>query len=53
LTRAEALAQMAALGEPLVEELAEFVRGGKRGFCHARRAQATGRPGGGSEGAES
>jgi len=33
----DALARLVALGEPLVDELAAFVRGSKRGFAHARR----------------
>jgi hypothetical protein len=33
----EALERMAAVGEPLVDEMAAFVRGSKRGFAHAHR----------------
>jgi UDP-N-acetylglucosamine acyltransferase len=32
-----ALERMSALGDPRVDEMAAFVRGGKRGFAHARR----------------
>jgi UDP-N-acetylglucosamine acyltransferase len=37
----EALAGMAALGDPLVDEWTAFVRGSKRGFAHAHRRGAT------------
>jgi UDP-N-acetylglucosamine acyltransferase len=37
LGRDAALARMAALCDPLVDELAAFVRGSKRGFAHAQR----------------
>ena len=40
LPQEEALAKMAGLGEPLVEEMAVFVRGSKRGFAHAAGPQA-------------
>ena len=36
----EALAGMAALGDPLVDEWTAFVRGSKRGFAHAHRRGA-------------
>jgi UDP-N-acetylglucosamine acyltransferase len=39
LPQEEALAKMADLGEPLVEEMAVFVRGSKRGFAHAAGPQ--------------
>jgi UDP-N-acetylglucosamine acyltransferase len=37
-----ALVAMAALGDPLVDELAAFVRSSKRGFAHAHRRGAAG-----------
>jgi UDP-N-acetylglucosamine acyltransferase len=37
LVRDAALARMAALCDPLVDELAAFVRGSKRGIAHAQR----------------
>ena len=37
LPLAEALERMAAVGEPLVDEMADFARSAKRGFAHARR----------------
>jgi UDP-N-acetylglucosamine acyltransferase len=37
LPLAEALEGMAAIGDPLVDEMADFVRGSKRGFAHAHR----------------
>ena len=40
LPREEALGQMAALGDPLVDEMVAFVRASKRGFAHAHRAGA-------------
>jgi UDP-N-acetylglucosamine acyltransferase len=40
LPLAEALERMAALGDPLVDELAEFARSAKRGFHRARRGEA-------------
>jgi UDP-N-acetylglucosamine acyltransferase len=43
LRRDEALERVAALGHPLADEVADFVRGSKRGFAHAR-------PGDGAEG---
>jgi UDP-N-acetylglucosamine acyltransferase len=33
----EALERMAGVGDPLVDEMAAFVRGSKRGFAHAHR----------------
>jgi UDP-N-acetylglucosamine acyltransferase len=39
LPREEALARMAALGDPLVDEMASFVRGSKRGFARPRRGE--------------
>jgi UDP-N-acetylglucosamine acyltransferase len=36
LPLAAALERMAALEDPLVEEMAAFVRASKRGFAHAR-----------------
>jgi UDP-N-acetylglucosamine acyltransferase len=33
----EALEKMAGVGDPLVDEMAAFVRGSKRGFAHAHR----------------
>jgi UDP-N-acetylglucosamine acyltransferase len=33
----QALEQMSALREPLVDEMVAFVRGSKRGFAHAHR----------------
>jgi UDP-N-acetylglucosamine acyltransferase len=35
-----ALARMAELGDPLVDELCAFARSAKRGFHHARRGSA-------------
>ncbi len=40
LDRETALARLAALGDPLVDELAAFVRGSKRGVAQAQRAVA-------------
>ncbi len=40
LPLAEALERMTALGDPLVDELVEFVRGSRRGFHRARRGEA-------------
>ena len=40
LPLAEALERMAALGDPLVDELAEFARTAKRSFHRARRGEA-------------
>ncbi len=40
LDRETALARLAALGDPLADELAAFVRGSKRGVAHAQRAVA-------------
>jgi UDP-N-acetylglucosamine acyltransferase len=37
LPLAAALARMAALGDPLVDEMADFARRAKRGFHHAGR----------------
>jgi hypothetical protein len=31
---------MAAVGDPLVDEMAAFVRGSRRGFAHARPEEA-------------
>ena len=35
-----ALERMAAIGEPLVDEMVSFVRGSRRGFAHAARTDA-------------
>jgi UDP-N-acetylglucosamine O-acyltransferase-like protein len=40
LPQEEALATMAGLGEPLVDEMIVFVRGSQRGFAHAAGPQA-------------
>ena len=40
LPLAEALQRMAALNDPLVDELAEFARSAKRSFHRARRGEA-------------
>lgn len=40
LLRDEALARLAAIADPLVDELAAFVRGSKRGFARPRRGEA-------------
>jgi UDP-N-acetylglucosamine acyltransferase len=37
----EALEKMAGVGDPLVDEMAAFVRGSKRGFAHAHRGAPT------------
>jgi UDP-N-acetylglucosamine acyltransferase len=36
----DALSRMAAVGDPLVDEMAAFVRGSRRGFAHARPEEA-------------
>ncbi len=41
LPLAEALERMAALGDPLVGEMAAFARGSKRGFAHGRAGGPT------------
>jgi UDP-N-acetylglucosamine acyltransferase len=40
LPLAEALERLAALSDPLADEMAAFVKGSKRGFAHARRGGA-------------
>jgi UDP-N-acetylglucosamine acyltransferase len=42
LPLAEALERLDALGDPLADEIAAFVRGSKRGFAHSRRGGSDG-----------
>jgi UDP-N-acetylglucosamine acyltransferase len=37
------LDRMAGIGDPLVDELIDFVRSSTRGFCHEQRAEARGK----------